>query len=246
MRTHLKVISLIIMILLTSASVPARANGGEAGVQSIASAKSKPVICIDAGHQSKGNNAKEPVGPGSRTLKAKVSSGTQGVSTNIPEYKLTLEVALKLEKALQNDYRITMIRRTHNVDISNSERATRCNQAGADLALRLHADGSNNRSVQGMSFLYPSASSPFTKNIATQSLEIANILSRAVLKETQANSRGIVPRSDLTGFNWSKVPVVLIEMGFMTNPKEDKKLSEAAYQDKIVKGIKEGLDSYFK
>jgi N-acetylmuramoyl-L-alanine amidase len=246
MRVKLAVITLVIVFVLTSVSSVTRANEADTQFKSLASAKSKPVICIDAGHQSKGNNAKEPVGPGSQTLKAKVSSGTQGVATGKPEYKLTLEVALKLERALQNDYKIIMIRRTNDVNISNSERATRCNQADANLTLRLHADGSDNRSIQGMSFLYPSTTSSFTKNIASQSLEITKILSQAVLKETQASSRGIIPRSDLTGFNWSKVPVVLIEMGFMTNPKEDKTLSETAYQDKIVKGIKKGLDSYYK
>ncbi|ULO05206.1 N-acetylmuramoyl-L-alanine amidase [Paenibacillus sp. 19GGS1-52] len=237
MRVKMSVITLVIMSLLMSGSVINIAN---------ADTKDKPVICIDAGHQSKGNNTKEPVAPGSKTLKPKVSSGTQGVATGKPEFKLTLEVASKLEQVLQKDYKVIMIRRSNNVNISNSERATRCNKAGADLTLRLHADGSDNRSVQGMSFLYPSLSSSSTKNIAPQSLEIVKVLSQAVLKETKATSRGLVPRSDLTGFNWSKVPVVLIEMGFMTNRKEDVKLSEPTYQDLIVQGIKKGLDSYFK
>ncbi|ASA21224.1 N-acetylmuramoyl-L-alanine amidase [Paenibacillus donghaensis] len=246
MRVKSSVIILVIMILLISSHVPIRADASAAGSKSLARATGQKVICIDAGHQSKGNNAKEPISPGSRTVKPKVSSGTQGVATGKPEYKLTLEVALKLEKVLQNDYKVVMLRRSNNVDISNSERATRCNQAGADLALRLHADGNDNRSIQGMSFLYPSADSPSTKKIAPQSLEITKVLSKAVLKETQATSRGLIPRSDLTGFNWSKVPVLLIEMGFMTNREEDLKLSQAAYQDKIVLGIKKGLDSYYK
>ncbi|AIQ11476.1 N-acetylmuramoyl-L-alanine amidase [Paenibacillus durus] len=208
-------------------------------------AAGKPIICIDAGHQGKGNNDKEPIAPGSKTMKPKVSSGTRGIATGKPEYKLTLEVALKLEKALADDYKVVMIRRSNEVNITNRERAIRCNNAEADLVLRIHADGSDNKSVQGMSFLYPSAKSRYTRDIAQESLAAAKVLSEAILRETAAKSKGLIPRDDLTGFNWSKVPSVLIEMGFMTNRKEDRLLSTPEYQDKIVKGIKAGLDLYF-
>lgn len=205
----------------------------------------KPIICIEAGHQSKGDSSKEPIAPGSKTKKPKVMSGTQGIQTKKPEYKLTLEVALKLEKALQKNYKVVMIRRTNDVNISNSERAIICNTAKADLMIRLHADGSDNHSVKGMSFLYPSPESKYTKAIAPESLKLMKVISKYILQETGAKSNGLKPRDDLTGFNWLTVPSILIEMGFMTNKEEDVLMSTESYQNKIVKGITAGLDSYY-
>lgn len=61
----------------------------------------KFLICIDPGHQSKGDLDKEPIGPGSSETKYKVSYGTQGVVTNLPEYELTLQTAKILEAYLE-------------------------------------------------------------------------------------------------------------------------------------------------
>lgn len=205
----------------------------------------KPVICIEAGHQAKGNSTLEPNAPGSKTMKQKVLSGTQGVKTKKPEYQLNLEVALKLEKSLNQNYKVIMVRKSNEVDISNSERAIFCNKANADLMIRLHADGSENHKVKGMSFLYPSLDSKYTSKVAKKSLEVIKVVSKYVIQETGAKSNGLKPRTDLTGFNWLEVPSILIEMGFMTNIDEDVLMSKPEYQDKIVAGIKAGLDSYY-
>lgn len=69
----------------------------------VSAAKTKKTykIAIDAGHQGKGNSKTEPIGPGAKMRKPKVAYGTQGVKTKVPESKLTLQIALKLEKELK-------------------------------------------------------------------------------------------------------------------------------------------------
>jgi N-acetylmuramoyl-L-alanine amidase len=203
------------------------------------------VICIDPGHQLKGNNSLEPIGPGSTIKKPKVSSGTTGVATKKPEYELNLEVSLKLKKELEKrGYKVIMTRTTNNVDISNKERSDIANHAHADLFIRIHADGDASSKTAGFSVLYPAKTNKYTKTVYAQSKLASDKIQQGMKASMKTKSKGVVPRSDLTGFNWSKVPVTLVEMGFMTNPTEDKLLSQPVYQDKIVKGISDGVDQY--
>lgn len=211
-------------------------------------AAGKKKICIDPGHQRKQNLGKEPVAPGSKTYKTKVSSGTSGVVTKKPEYKLNLEVAIQLRDELKKkNYQVFMTRTKHDVNLSNIQRAKYCNDKKADLTIRIHADGSTNQNVQGVSVLYPSG--PSTRKVNETSKRASKLMLQEILSATKAKkgyNTGLVPRSDLTGFNWSKTPVVLVEMGFMSNPSEDRKLSTKSYQKKLVKGMVNGIDQSFR
>lgn len=207
----------------------------------------KKKIYIDPGHQSKANGGKEPVGPGSKTKKAKVTGGCQGVATKIPEYKFTLTVAKKLKTALMDKgYDVVMSRTKNNVNISNVQRAKKGNKSGADICIRIHADSTNSSSVRGASVLYPSASNPYPiKKQAKKSKKLAKNLLKQYCKATGIKSRGIVVRNDLSGTNWSTIPTALIECGFMSNAKEDKLINSSGMQKKMVKGMVAGIDKYF-
>ena len=204
------------------------------------------IICIDPGHQTKGDMSEEPVAPGSSEKKFKVSWGTQGVATKIPEYELTLSASKILKKDLeQMGFKVIMTRETNDVNITNSERAIFANDNNADLVIRIHADGSEDSSTTGASLHIPSQDSQYTSKIYPESNECAKLISLQ-MKQDGFKVNDIYQRSDLTGFNWSKVPVVLVEMGFMSNPEEDQKMAETSYQEKMMKSVAEGAQAYFE
>ncbi len=135
------------------------------------------LVMLDPGHQRYGNNAPESVGPDTRETKPKVSSGTVGVRTKKPEYVLNLEVSLLIKDELvRRGIEVAMTRESHEVDISNKQRADMANEAGAALAVRIHADGDSSPKTKGFSVLYPSASSAAVKPIAAESHEAAGFI----------------------------------------------------------------------
>jgi len=198
-------------------------------------------IGIDPGHQLRGNSAQEAVAPGSKETKAKVSSGTAGVKTGAAEYQVNLDVALQLRDALEAlGCTVFMTREVNEVDISNQERAIMMNELGADLVLRLHCNGSSNPKTSGIG-LYVTK----TGDIAEESLAAAEALMPALTDATGAKADGIFRRDTYTGQNWSTVPCIMVEMGYMSNPEEDEKLSDPAYQQLLVQGMVDGIRAYF-
>ena len=201
------------------------------------------VICLDPGHcvtPLAGKGYRDPVSPLSDETKPTYTTGTQG--RHMTEEKLNLAVGLKLREKLQSlGAAVFMTREVSNLTINGVERCEIPNRLRADVAVRIHADGNNDRSVHGVCVMTPTGNLLGTPAIKDESVRLGRLMVDAVAAKTGAKNRGIMPRSDLTGFNFSEIPTVLIEMGFMTNAEEDAKLETAAYQDRIVDGMAESL-----
>ena len=208
----------------------------------------KPLtVCIDAGHQRYGISEKEPNGPGSDVMKAKLTSGTRGVSTKTPEYQLNLDISLLLEQELlARGYNVVMIRRDNNCPLSNAERAQLANDSGADIFIRIHANGAENPSVSGALCCAPTRNNPYlTDEVIAESIRLSRAVVDSYCTATGANNQGLMSTDTMTGINWCQIPVTIVEMGYMSNAAEDELMATDAYREKMVRGIADGIDSYF-
>lgn len=204
------------------------------------------VVVIDAGHQTTPDLDLEPDGPGSAVLKPKVSASATGIATGQQEHGVSLAIALRVRDALKAaGVKVVMVRTRDDVNIANSERARIGNKAKADLVIRIHEGFSSDGSLSGATAFYPSGNT-WARPIESASRAAATAIENAVVSATGARKRGIVGRSDLSGFNYSTVPSVMLECGYLSNRFEDARLATAAYRARIATGIVTGALDYLR
>jgi N-acetylmuramoyl-L-alanine amidase len=199
------------------------------------------LICLDPGHGTPPaiGREREPIGPGSRVTKIKDGGGAAG------EAEVVLAIARRtLTLLLRRGYRVAMTRTGTTYRGGNIERARFCNRRRAALMLRIHADGSPDPSRRGISTLTPALHRGWTSDVYRESRRAAQAIQRGVVSATGARYLGVVERSDLTGFNWADVPVVLAETGFMSNPTEGRLLRSSAYQWRVARGLTAGVAAF--
>lgn len=205
-------------------------------------------VAIDPGHQGPGadTGGTEPLGPGSEEMKDKFASGTQGVYTGVPEYELTLAVSMQLQEELKTrGYEIIMTREDNDTAVSNVERAQIAAENGAQILVRIHADGSEDNSANGAMTMIPSADNPYVGQLHEESSRLGEEIINAYCQATGIKNNGVRLYDNMTGINWSTVPVTILEMGFMTNQSDDERMQDPEMQKNMVQGIADGIDAYF-
>lgn len=207
-----------------------------------------PLVAIDPGHQSKAVDfsATEPNGPGSDTMKPCYTEGSKGVSSGLDECDLNLSIAEKLKAELEKrGYRVLLTRESNNVEISEAQRSRKANEAGADIYIRLHANNDEDDTRKGALTGAPSAQNPYLGDIYNSCIKLADDILNEYCEATGLDNKGLWITDNLTGSNWSEMPVTLLELGYMSNPEEDAYMADEANQETMAEGIANGVDRYF-
>ena len=207
------------------------------------------VVAIDPGHQGSWVDMSdtEPIGPGASEMKVKATTGTQGSFSGKAEFELNLEISLLLrEELLDRGYEVVLTREDHDTAISNAERAQMAYEQGGDIYVRIHANGSDDPGVQGALAMVPSPSNPYVGNLAGDSYLLASCILDSYCRSAQFESLGIQYYDNMSGINWSRIPVMILEMGFMTNESDDLRMADTKVQKQMAEGIADGIDAYFE
>lgn len=203
-------------------------------------------VVLDPGHSAVVAEGTEPLGPGSTENKAADTSGTSGTASGLAEYELTLTVSRKLRDELQDrGYTVLMTRESNDVPVSCIERADVANNAEADAFVRIHANGSEDSSVKGAMTICITPDNPFYPELYEQARALSDAIINNLSEATGCENDGVWETDSMSGNNWSQVPATIVEMGYMTNPEEDALMATDDYQNKIVRGIADGIDQYF-
>ena len=142
-------------------------------------------------------------------------------------------------------YDVLMVRESNNVNISNAERAEFANENNADAFLRIHANGSDDSSVNGAMTICQTRNNPYNGDLYDKSYKLSECVLDGLCDVSGIKKMKVWQTDTMSGINWCTVPVSIIEVGYMTNPEEDEMLNNPDYQDRIVFGIADGVDAYF-
>lgn len=186
---------------------------------------SDKLIIIDAGH-----GGKDP--------------GTIGPITKIKEKNIALDYAFSLEKKLKELGFKTLLIRDRDEYIDLYDRAEKANQSNGDAFISIHFNAHDDKDISGIQTLYcPS----YLSDVKTEdNYPFAEIIHKEILKATGAVDRGIKRRPKLVVVRETKMVAALLELGFVTNPYEEKKIITEEYKNKAIQGIVNGIVRYFE
>lgn len=181
------------------------------------------LIVIDAGH-----GGKDP--------------GATSSNLGMTEKEVVLEVALEAEKLLQEAGFRTYMTRRDDTFVTLQDRAAIANQMNADIFVSVHANAAPRSDLKGVETLYyPSENSPtdFRDN-----LRLAEIFQEEMVRTLNASSHRINARDRLYVLRETKMPAIITEIGFLTNPEEERLLATSQYRKLAAEGIRNAVIRY--
>ena len=156
------------------------------------------------------------------------------ISKKIEKYLISKGATVYLTRETDKDLSTTTVNRKRN-DLTN--RAKLINNTNPDMYISIHLNYISNSKWQGLQIFY--------NNKNKENENIANKLT-TYLKEYTSNIRDPKQENIYYMYKQIKVPGVLIELGFLSNPNDRYRLTREEYQDKLAQNISNSIEKYFK
>lgn len=161
------------------------------------------------------------------------------VGTLVQEKTVVLNSALLLQKTLESrGFKVYMTRSTDEY-INLYDRASMANGLNATLFVSIHANSHTGTSANGVEVLYANPSMDSDKGLATA-------IQNELVKHLKATNRGVVQRTNLVVLRETKMPAVLVELGFISNPAEQLKLMDENYLKLAAEAMANGIEAFLK
>ena len=164
----------------------------------------------------------------------------------LKEKDVTLDIALRLKRELarRGDFAILMTR-TADVAVSLDERVEISNRSYADILVSLHINAWKDPKVHGYeTFCFDPPGKDGSRHVES-SVALAHLIQNGLVMkpELQAVDRG-VKSATFRVLRKARMPAVLVEMGFITNPAEEARLRDSAVREAIADTIAAAIGQY--
>lgn len=170
--------------------------------------------------------------------------GTVGRYTGVLEDGLNLEVSFALQEELEcRGYEVVMTRTdsnalAHTKKADMEKRKEIIASCGADIGISIHMNASHASYVNGPVAIH------YTKS--EQGKLLASCVQKAMNEQLKPESPKNFNRSEsLFILKAAPIPIIIVECGFLSNPREEKLLQDKNYIKRIGKSIADGIDDYF-
>ncbi|MGV8146448.1 MAG: N-acetylmuramoyl-L-alanine amidase [Alkaliphilus sp.] len=163
---------------------------------------------------------------------------------NMKESDIILDVGHRLNRLLLNAGFRTLMTRKDDTFVGLRERAEIANVANADLFISIHANSVINPLIHGVENLfYPSERNQGDNR---NNRKLAEIFQRVMVDFLGAHDRGIFARPNLVVTRETKMPAIITEIGYLSNPAEEAKLATEEYRQKVAESLFKSILAYFQ
>lgn len=152
------------------------------------------------------------------------------------EEAVVLQTSLKLKNELERMGYTVYMTRTTNEYVNLYDRPAIANSMNATVFVSVHANGFKSSAVKGIEVYYGDA----------EDKKLADLMQKELIAATGAVNRGAKAQPKYVVIKESKMPTVLAELGFMSNPEEERNLMSDAYQEKLAKAMAQAILKYLK